>query len=48
MDKEPKRKRRTFSAEYKTETVRSIQRRGKSIGQMALGLAIGDTACGAW
>ena len=33
MEKE--RKRRTFSAEYKAETVRLIQRSGKSIGQMA-------------
>ena len=42
MEKE--RKRRKFSEEYKAETVRLIQRSGKSIGQMALELGIGETA----
>ena len=44
MERDGKRKRRTFSAEYKAETVRLIQRSGKSIGQMALELGIEDTA----
>ena len=46
MEKE--RKRRRFSAEYKAETVRLLQRSGKSIGQMALELGIGDTALRRW
>lgn len=37
-----------FSAEYKAETVQLIQRSGKSIGQMALELGIGDTALRRW
>jgi transposase len=45
---EKERKRRTFSAEYKAETVRLLQRSGKSIGQMALELGIGDTALRRW
>ena len=48
MEKERKQRRRTFSAEYKTETVRLVQRSGKSIGQMALELGIGDTALRRW
>jgi len=48
VEKERKWKRRTFSAEYKAETVRLIQRSGKSIGQMALELGIGDTALRRW
>ena len=49
MEKDRKRKRRTFSEEYKAETVRLIQRSGKSIGQMALEeLGIGDTALRRW
>ena len=48
MAKDRKRKRRAFSAEYKTETVRLIQRSGKSIGQMASDLGIGDTALRRW
>ena len=39
MEKE--RQRRRFSDEYKAETVRVIQRSGKSIGKMALKLGIG-------
>jgi transposase len=46
MEKE--RKRRKFSDEYKAETVRLIQRSGKSIGQMALELGIGETALRRW
>jgi transposase-like protein len=37
-----------FSAEYKAETVRLVQRRGKSIGQMALELGIGESALRRW
>jgi transposase len=48
VEKERKQKRRMFSAEYKAETVRLIQRSGKSIGQMALELGIGDTALRRW
>ena len=48
MEKDRKRKRRTFSEEYKAETVRLIQRSGKGIGQMALELGIGDTALRRW
>ena len=48
MEKNGKRKRRRFSAEYKAETVRLIQRSGKSIGQMALELGIGETALRRW
>ena len=44
MEKDGKRKRRRFSAEYKAETVRLVQRSGKSIGQVALELGIGETA----
>jgi transposase-like protein len=48
VEKDGKRKRRTFSAEYKAETVRLIQRSGKSIGQMALELGIGESALRRW
>jgi transposase len=48
VEKNGKRKRRRFSAEYKAETVRLIQRSGKSIGQMALELGIGETALRRW
>jgi transposase-like protein len=41
-------KRRKFSDEYKAETVRLIQRSGKSIGQLALELGIGETALRRW
>ena len=37
MEKDGKRKRRKFSDEYKAETVRLIQRSGKSIGQHGAG-----------
>jgi transposase len=37
-----------FQAEYKAEAVRLIQRSGKSIGQMALELGIGETALRRW
>jgi transposase-like protein len=48
VEKDGKRKRRRFSAEYKAETVRLVQRSGKSIGKMALELGIGETALGRW
>ena len=48
MEKNGKRQRRKFSAEYKAETVRLIQRSGKSIGQIALELGIGETALRRW
>ena len=43
MTKDAGQKRRKFSAEYKAETVRLIQRSGKSIGQTALERGIGET-----
>ena len=42
------RKRRKFSEEYKAETVRLIQSSGKSVGQLALELGIGETAVRRW
>ena len=48
MEKNGKRKRRRFSAEYKAETVGLINRSGKSIGQIALELGIGETALRRW
>ena len=48
MEKDGKRKRRKFSAEYKAETVRLVNRSDKSIGQMALELGIGETALRRW
>ncbi|HEV2691254.1 MAG TPA: transposase [Bryobacteraceae bacterium] len=48
MEKDGKRKRRKFSAEYKAETVRLIQRSGKSIGTMAVELGIRETALRRW
>jgi transposase-like protein len=42
VEKDGKRRRRRFSAEYKAGTVRLVQRSGKSIGQMALELGIGE------
>src|SRR5579862_7857767 len=48
MAKEQRRKRRKFSEEYKAETVRLIQGSGKSVGQMALELGIGETALRRW
>ena len=48
MEKDGKRKRRKFSTEYKAESVRLVQRSGKSIGQMALELGIGETALRRW
>jgi transposase len=48
MAKEQRRKRRKFSDEYKAETVRLVKNSGKSVGQMALELGIGETALRRW
>ena len=48
MEKDGKRKRRKFSAEYKAETVRLVQRSGKSVGRMALELGIGEMSLRRW
>jgi transposase-like protein len=48
VEKDGKRKRRRFSAEYKAETVRLVERSGKSIGRMALELGIGESALRRW
>jgi transposase len=48
VTKDAGQKRRKFSAEYKAETVRLIQRSGKSIGQTALELGIGETVLRRW
>jgi transposase len=45
---EKERKRRTFSAEYKAETVQLIQRSGNSIWRMALELGIGESVLRRW
>jgi transposase len=43
-----KRKRRTFSPEYKAEVVRLIRTTGKSAGQVARDLDLTETAVRAW
>jgi len=48
MEQGVKRKRRRFSEEYKSETVRLIQSSGKSIGKIALEVGIGETALRRW
>src|ERR1700749_3291096 len=48
MAKEQRRKRREFTKEYKAETVRLVRGSGKSVGQMALELGIGETALRRW
>src|ERR1700751_4729816 len=48
VEKNGKRQRRKFLPEYKAETVRLIQRSGKSIGQIAVELGIGETALRRW
>jgi transposase len=48
MEKGQRRKRRRFTDEHKAETVRLVQNSGKSIGQMALELGIGETALRRW
>jgi transposase len=48
MEKESRRKRRSFSAEYKAEAVRLVKKSGKSIGLVALELGLGETALRRW
>jgi transposase len=48
VEKAGKRKRRKFSQQYKDETVKMVQGSGKSVGQMALELGIGETALRRW
>ena len=48
MEKGQRRKRRKFSDEYRAETVRLIRNSGKSIGQLARELGIGETALRRW
>jgi len=48
VEKEGKRKRRRFTDEYKAETVRLVQRSGKSVGKPALELGIAETALRRW
>jgi transposase len=43
-----KRKRRSFSAAYKTEVVELVRASGKSIGAIAKDLGLGETAVRAW
>jgi transposase len=43
-----KRKRRSFSAAYKTEVVDLVRASGKSIGAVAKDLGLGETAVRAW
>ena len=47
MEKESRRNRSSFSAEYKAEAVRLVKKSGKSIGVVALELGLGETALGA-
>lgn len=42
------RKRRTFSAQFKADTVRLCRAGGRSIGQISKDLDIGETALRAW
>ena len=48
MEKDRRRKRRSFSAEYKAEAVRLVKNSGKSIGVVALELGLGETALRRW
>jgi transposase len=48
MESMGRRKRRTFTAEYKAEVVRLVRAGGKSIGQVARELDLTDTAVRAW
>jgi transposase len=48
VEKDGRRKRRRFSAEYKAETVQLVQRSGKSIGEISRELGIGETALRRW
>ena len=44
----PKRKRRTFTAEFKADTVRLIRESGRSIGEVANDLELTETAVRHW
>ena len=48
MEKEGKRKRRSFTAEYKAEAVGLVEQSGKSIGVIAGELGLGATALRRW
>jgi len=48
MEKESRRTRRSFSAEYKAEAVRLVKKSGKSIVLVALELGLGETALRRW
>jgi transposase len=43
-----RRKRRTFSRQYKAEVVRLVRTSGKTIAQVARELDLGETAIRAW
>ena len=43
-----RRKRRTFTREYKAEVVRLVRTSGKSIGRLAKELDLGETAIREW
>ena len=48
VSKPKKRKRRSFTAEFKAEVVRLVNAGGKSIAQVAAELDLGQTAVRAW
>ncbi len=48
MEQDRKRKRRSFTAEYKAEAVRLVEQSGKSIGVIARELGLGATALRRW
>jgi transposase-like protein len=48
MEKDGKRKRRSFTAEYKAEAVRLVEQSGKRIGVIARELGLGETALRRW
>lgn len=48
MGKRKRRKRRTFTAEYKAEVVRLVHTTGKSPGQVARELDLTETSVRAW
>jgi transposase len=48
MERDSRRKRRSFSAEYKAGAVRLVKEGGKSIGVVALELGLGESALRRW
>jgi transposase len=48
MGKQGKRKRRSFSDEFKAETVRLVRESGKSVGTIARELDLTETALRRW